>query len=213
MSRAQDLTGIRFSRLLVIGKHTELSRDKHTQWVCLCDCGTKKIIARNCLVSKGTQSCGCLFNDNKSLYGKTHGYKGTVFYDRWQSMLRRCYSPKHISYPRYGGKGITVCERWRKFENFLADMNIGFAPELQLDRIDNSKGYEPGNCRWVSCADNCRNRSSSRLSMEDASMIKSYALLTNHLADIAMEFNVSKTTICDISAGRTWRDATPLIAY
>jgi len=78
----------------------------------------------------------------------THGLHNTSIYRRWQSIVQRCYNPANNRYKRYGGRGITVCDRWRySFENFYADM--GHPPEGKtLDRIDNSKGYEPSNCKW-----------------------------------------------------------------
>lgn len=82
-----------------------------------------------------------------------HGMAGTPIYKLWAGILSRCYNPKVFIYKYYGGRGITVCERWFKFENFYADM--GDRPgKLQIDRIDNEKGYSPDNCRWVTAKEN-----------------------------------------------------------
>lgn len=90
-----------------------------------------------------------------------HGKTGTRVHDIWTNILQRCRNPKVPHYERYGGRGVTVCDRWLIFENFLADMGEP-AAGLEIDRIDNQKGYEPGNCRWVTRSHNCRNRRSTR---------------------------------------------------
>lgn len=85
-----------------------------------------------------------------------HNMHGTATYRCWADMLRRCYSEKSSSYPNYGGRGVTVCEEWRDFRNFLADM--GVRPEgMSLDRIDPEGNYEPGNCRWADRNTQARN--------------------------------------------------------
>lgn len=94
------------------------------------------------------------------IHGHNQRGKRTKTYQKWASMLERCYTPGQVSYRWYGGKGITVCKRWHKFENFLKDM--GEAPEgLTLDRIDNDKNYCKGNCRWATVREQMVNRSSS----------------------------------------------------
>lgn len=87
----------------------------------------------------------------------THGMSRTPLYRVWDSMVRRCTNPSHKKWRLYGGRGITICERWLKFENFYADM--GETPTgLTLDRIDNTKDYEPGNCRWATYSEQNKNR-------------------------------------------------------
>lgn len=91
-----------------------------------------------------------------------HGMTGTKVHTTWISIKQRCHNPKVAHYPRYGGRGITVCDRWREsFENFFADM--GNPPEgMDLDRINNEEGYSPENCKWATRSSNCRNRRSTR---------------------------------------------------
>lgn len=99
----------------------------------------------------------------RSVHGHSMARKGrgTPTYVSWRSMIARCYNPKHVYYARYGGRGIVVCERWRKsFPNFLADM--GEVPEkLQIERIDSDKNYEPGNCKWATVKEQALNRRSN----------------------------------------------------
>jgi hypothetical protein len=89
---------------------------------------------------------------------KSHGFTDSPTYRSWTSMYTRCNNSKAVQFKYYGGKGIKICARWRRFENFLADM--GIRPQgTSLDRIDNTKDYEPSNCRWASRSEQSRNRS------------------------------------------------------
>lgn len=93
---------------------------------------------------------------------RTHG-RGSrsqkdPLYTKWSGMKRRCLNKNDKSYKRYGGAGVTVCEKWLKFEGFLEDMESGFRDGLSIDRIDNSKGYSKENCRWIELSQQSRNR-------------------------------------------------------
>jgi hypothetical protein len=152
MSAIRDLSGQRFSRLVAIGPLNLLSaRGRDIYWNCLCDCGNSTIIRSADLVRGKTRSCGCLKKEIQigHKYNLKHGHhlseKPSTTYVSWMGMKQRCIDPKHISYPRYGGRGIAVCTRWMDFENFLNDM--GERPAgLSLDRIDNEGNYESNNC-------------------------------------------------------------------
>lgn len=147
------------------GAWTVIERIDTNTRKCLCRCGTVRNIHPSNLTSGKTASCGCERGEKIAAKRRTHGAAGTRTYRIWGGMVNRCRNPKNRSFPRYGGVGITVCERWRSFPNFLADM--GEAPAgMSIDRIDNAIGYEPANCRWADDLTQRLNRRSVCLTAE-----------------------------------------------
>jgi hypothetical protein len=149
------MTGQKFGRLTVLRR--EGSQGKGATWLCLCDCGTEHVVRRSDLTSGNTKSCGCLRREQASKASLSHGQSGTPTYASWEAMKRRCLNPNSPDYHRYGGRGITVCDRWLSFENFLADMGER-AEGTSLGRIGDEGNYEPGNVRWMTPEEQAANR-------------------------------------------------------
>ncbi len=124
---------------------------------CKCDCGSVGIHCAADLRSGKSEQCTICHNKENALNNIRHGMHATKIYKVWSSMLARCRNSNDKGFKYYGARGITVCERWYKFENFLSDMGV---PQegLTIDRIDNNSGYRPDNCRWVTHKENCNNR-------------------------------------------------------
>lgn len=161
-----DITGQKFSRLMVIaeaGYHTKQNGQKTLKWLCKCDCGNEHIVIGSKLKNGHTKSCGCLkIETTKSGARRSHGMNRTVEYEAWCGMIKRCTNPNYSGFSNYGGRGITICERWLDFKAFYDDM--GDRPDnTSLDRVDVNGNYEPSNCRWATPKEQCRNRRNNRL--------------------------------------------------
>lgn len=168
MSNIKDLLGLKFGRL-VVKEFSGLDKRKKSLWLCECDCGNTTIVRASDLSNNKTRSCGCYQKESRYSHtlrhGNTCGRSSTITYASWQSMIKRCYNKKGKCYKNYGGRGITVCDRWTEektgFVNFLLDM--GECPKgLTLDRIENNGNYEPGNCRWATYIEQANNTRNNR---------------------------------------------------
>lgn len=161
----EDLTGNEYGRLTVIERAPN-TEDGETAWKCLCTCGETCTVTTHRLKHKHspTRSCGCLMRENQ--FVKTHGLTGTRIHNIWTGINQRCNNPNATGYERYGGKGITVCERWLIFENFYEDVSKleHFGEKgYSLDRINNNGDYEPSNVRWADKKTQQRNKTNNRL--------------------------------------------------
>jgi hypothetical protein len=165
-----ELVGQRFGRLIVVDGADAVKGRKAAK--CVCDCGSHHVVAIIQLKRGRSRSCGCFRRERSRAqglstrkHGHSVGYKGDKVYRAWQRMKERCLNPSHHAYADYGGRGITVCERWlESFENFLADMGEPLAGQ-SLDRIDNNlliDSYSKGNCRWATPVMQARNRRKPR---------------------------------------------------
>lgn len=158
--RAKDITGQRFGRLLAIRPVGRKGRK--LVWHAKCDCGREHVVVGSEMLTGHTQSCGCLIVDVNRALRIWHGMCGTRVYNTWARIKTRCFDQKCADYPDYGGRGITICDQWRDdFEAFYAD--VGDPPKgTSLDRIDNNRGYEPGNVRWATPKQQANNRRKNR---------------------------------------------------
>lgn len=151
--------GQRSGRLVVINDHA-ITFKKSLRVLCRCDCGVEKMVGAYEIANSLTASCGCLVRENASKINLIHGGEGTRLYSVWHTMKTRCSDPKAQNYPRYGGRGIAVCEEWAS--NFTAFRDWatahGYSDSLQIDRIDVDGNYSPDNCRFVTAMVNANNR-------------------------------------------------------
>lgn len=156
-----ELTGQQFGRLTVLYKTLERNYAGSVMWFCKCTCNNTLLVS-SCNLSTGkTKSCGCL-NMERIV---THGLSGSPEYTAWEGIIQRCTNPNVKNYYNYGGRGISVCDRWLKsFENFYADMGPRPSDDHSIDRYPNNDGnYEPGNCKWSTSKEQLNNRRNNNL--------------------------------------------------
>lgn len=169
------------------GRWTLIQASGRKYWRCRCECGTEKLVETRYLKNGQSRSCGCYLSDLFRQLATTHGKSFTPEYGVWRSMLSRCFNPKTISYPNYGGRGISVCERWHKFEDFFADVGSRPRKGMTLERRDNDGNYEPSNCYWATGTEQHNNK---RTNHRIVHLGRSFTL-----TQAARMFNIRKNTL------------------
>jgi hypothetical protein len=141
-------------------------------WWCRCECGTERAVWATNVRGGQSQSCGCLNKEVTIANSKTHGLSRTPEYEVWCSMKKRCYNRRSAHFANYGGRGITICDRWRNnFRAFIADMGARPSAQHSIDRINNDGPYAPDNCRWVpNAAQGGNKRSNHRLTYQERTL-------------------------------------------
>jgi hypothetical protein len=188
-----NLTGQKFGMLSVLSEAPKQGGKSY--WLCRCDCGGTHTVAVSHLRSGAIGHCGCVKRARFIRFATKHGHSRLPEFQVWLDMRKRCSNPRDKAYKNYGARGITVCERWAAFENFLEDM--GRRPiKTAIDRIDNDKGYSPDNCRWVSHTDNCNNRRNN--------IFIEYGGQRRTLSEWARHLGINQSTLYDRLRRKNW---------
>ncbi|MEG6615354.1 hypothetical protein V6C27_02775 [Peptococcaceae bacterium 1198_IL3148] len=159
--RIEVAHGDRYGKLTVIKETSpyQWSKYKHRMVLCKCDCGNETTVRLEYLRSGHTKSCGCNLKTVSAKVRITHGSSNTRLHGIWAGMLSRCRNKNSKSYKNYGAIGISVCDEWLDFETFQKwALTNGYRQNLTIERIDNSVGYNPGNCTWVTKSEQSKNR-------------------------------------------------------
>lgn len=195
-----DLTGMQFGAWRVLERRPD--KLEKACWLARCVCGTEKVVWGQDLTTGKSRTCGCKnrvrsgrYFDSRSLEART-----------WERMKQRCLNPNATGYQRYGGRGITVCDRWLSFANFLADMGPRPSASRTLDRINNDGNYEPGNCRWATPKEQGRNTSTAFLTEVLVREIRALRADGATLHAIARKLGTTSKTIRDALPGGRWDD-------
>jgi hypothetical protein len=205
MDRVTHPIGQRFGKLVVLS--TFMRGDRY--YTCACDCGATTDVRRTHLLRGMTQSCGCL----RIKHGLLRNGVRPDGEASWRGIKSRCENPNDKSFRHYGGRGISVCERWsRSLADFLADMGPRPSRAHSIDRIDVNGNYEPGNCRWATPTQQARNQRRTVLNEESAELIRHLSREGLSHREISIALNINKSTVSGVAAGHFWRLAGSQVA-
>lgn len=187
-ARSADITGQTFGRLTAV-RFVRMNHNSKQVWRFKCECGRTTEKVANTVMSDARRGhkpgCGC---QQYAGGRRTHGMHGTREYFVWKGIKQRCLDKNSVSYHNYGGRGVTICDRWREdFAAFLADMGPAPSRRHTVEREDNDKGYEPGNCRWATRGEQSRNKRDNRL--------LTFKGKTQTVTDWAAELGINKSTL------------------
>lgn len=158
MPKLETYVGSKINRFTVV-EVLPAVKDQRRRFLCLCDCGESKVVLASNVIHGTSKSCGCLAKEVHSVgANRTHGYRKTPLYTVWANMVSRCTNKRNKDYSSYGGRGVTVCPEWLDAGNFIVWAKDKWHDNLQIDRIDNDKGYNPENCRFVDRETNSNNQ-------------------------------------------------------
>lgn len=196
-----DITGQKFGRLTVLSVHQSSHPGSRTKWLCQCECGNTTIVTISRLRNGKTKSCGCLRKETCRKNFTIHGSYKLPLHAVWNTMLSRCNNKNSSSYLDYGGRGISVCEEWHKYELFEAwAFSHGYISGLTIERVNNEKGYNPENCIWISKRQQARNKRNTRY--------LSFNGVSKSVLDWSDEVGISTSTIyARIRMGWSIKDA------
>lgn len=195
-----DIAGRRFGRWVVKSKGDTVCGK--VKWNCVCDCGASSMVDGGSLGRGVSTSCGCQRDEETARRNFKHGVTTGCHtaqpprtYNCWRNMKARCQNPKNHKYPIYGGRGISVCEKWQTFAGFFEDMGE-CPPKHSIDRINNDGNYEPGNCRWAGVEQQMSNQSTNNNLFFDGR--------TMTIAQWSRETGIASTTILQRISRSGW---------
>jgi len=210
-----NLTGQKFGRLTVLNQDILLKKAS-LNWMCKCECGTIKSIDGWNLRSGKTLSCGCLQLERAKEANTKHGDRYTAFFQCWLNIKQRCFYESSKDYQNYGGRGITICDRWLVYENFKKDMYDSYLEHLNkfgknntfIERSNNDGNYEISNCKWATKKEQIHNRRTlkSQKVFEAEYIIPGesfgYKEISNNQNDFARKYNIGRSNISNCLTGK-----------